>query len=262
MHPAQLLAGGASAGGGGILSITFSANASNVNLKTAIEAIYGAQASPVTVVATINAGVTIGSTSSAPAFRTGGFASGSSIRVNNYGRCAGKGGKGGDGGDLIGHTYDNGHAGSDGSDAVSLDENVDWDNTTTGEVFGGGGGGGGGGAGMKQIFVGPEHGGSGGGGGQGDDGGARGDAGAGGGNNGTAGTPSARGIGGAANPGGAKGANGGNWGISGGNGGDGGPYDGAHGGNGGSAGKAVALNGHVITWLAGNNTTQVKGPIS
>lgn len=31
---------------------------------------------------------------------------------------------------------------------------------------------------------------------------------------------------------------------------------------GGNPGKAVALNGFVVTWLAGNNSTQVKGAIS
>lgn len=250
------------------LTLTISANADNINLKTLIEAVYGPVSSAADVFVTINAAVKIGSTSSGtPALRSGGFPATSYVKVTNNGRVAGCGGDAGDGGDRVGAgTYNNGHNGQDGGDAVSLDENVDWDNTTTGQVFGGGGGGAGGGAGQKVNF-GSAAPGSGGGGGQGDDGGAKGFKGSGAGsgtaNDGTAGSESGNGSGGAASPdGGGKGGRGGSWGSSGGNGGDGGPAHGANGGNGGSGGRAVKLNGHSINWLAGNNTTQVKGAVS
>lgn len=248
MLPSMHMAG---AGSRQTLTISVTTNQTNFNLKTAIEALYGTVTTAADIVCTISAGVKIGSSSTGTAaFRTGGFPSGSSVKVINYGRCAGKGGDGGDGSD---GTPDNGGSGADGGDAVSLDENAEWDNTSDGQVFGGGGGGGGG-AGIP-----PSTPGGGGGGGRGDGGGAGG-SGPGVAQGGGDGDETAPGSGGGnGGAGGGKGGKGGGWGQNGSSGAASGP---GNGGPRGSAGKAVALNGHTINWLAGNNATQVKGAVS
>jgi hypothetical protein len=245
MWPSGTLVGSSSVGGD-VLTITFSANARNVNLKTALEAIYGTITTAVDVVATQNAGVLFDSDSATAAFRTGGLPIGSTIRLNFYGRCGGKGGDAGDGGS----SGNDGQPGQPGRDAVSLDDDVTVDLSTTGQFFGGGGGGGGG-----------SDRGGGGGGGQGDEGGAKGLKGNALAQDGTAGSPSANGVGGDGHPsGGGKGGKGGGWGSAGAKGGNG--SGGGSGGNPGAAGKAINLNGHTVTWIAGNNTTQVKGSVS
>lgn len=230
--------------------VNITADADDVNLFT----LAGSPAGVVDVLCTISAGVTIGATStSTPAFRTGGFASGSTIRVVNYGRIAGHGGDGGNGGNNSGPVEP--QTGDAGGDAVRLDDNVEWDNTTTGETFGGGGGGGGGGWDLAVFPNGP---GGGGGGGQGS-GTSSGGGGPGNADAGADGDLSGRGAGGAGSSAGAKGGGGGTWGNSG---SKGGSTSRSTGKNGGSAGRAVRLNGNTITWLAGNNATQVKGSVS
>lgn len=226
------------------------ANANNVNLKT----LAGSPAGVVDVLCTIAAGVKIGSTSTAtPAFLTGGFAAGSTIRIVNYGRIAGHGGDGGNGGNNSGPVAP--QTGSPGGNAVQLDDDVDWDNTATGEVFSGGGGGGGGGWNTGAFPNGP---GGGGGGGQGSGtstgGNGPGDAGV-----GDNGNEAGRGHGGSGSAAGARGGDGGTWGTTG---SKGSGTSHSNGNNGGAAGKAVNLNGKSITWLAGNNATQVKGAVS
>lgn len=217
--------------GGNVKSITFSADVDNVNLKTAVEALYGAIATAVTVIATINAGVKIGGTTNTYSFRTGGFPAGSTVKIINYGSIYGRGGHGGDGaqpgGSLIGEP------GESGFDAMSLDDNITIDNTTTGQIFGGGRGGKGG-----NTHDDTEYGG-GGGGGQGHDGGAGG-FGPGPATGGDSGDYLAPGGGGNGANGGNDGNNGGTWGW----------------------GKAIEKNGKTVTWIAGNNATQVKGAVS
>lgn len=259
MLPAPILGGD----GNRALSVTISADAYNVNLKTVVEGLFGTLTGPVVVVATINAGVKLKSSSTASAsFRTGGFPSGSGIRIVNYGRIAGRGGDGAFTGD-----------GAAGGPAVKLDDDVAWDNTTTGEVFGGGGGGGKGAnwskytyqVGFRRVWGGP------GGGGQGIDGGTGGVGGVEGsvdgvgdgsfttaGGNGSESVPGGGGGSSASQAG--NGGDGGAWGSSGANGGRNNYGNG--GSNGGAGGKAVDKNGKTITWLAGNNSAQVKGAVS
>lgn len=217
--------------GGNVKSITFSADDMDVNLKTEIEAIYGAIVTPVTVIATINAGVKLGGTTNSYSFRTGGFPSGSTVKIINYGSIYGQGGDGGDGsapgGDGIGES------GGQGKDAMYLDDNVTIDNTTTGQIFGGGRGGKGGNTGDDTEY------GGGGGGGQGHDGG-NGGFGPGPATGGDHGDYLAPGDGGSGGAGGNGGNDGGTWGW----------------------GKAIQKNGKTVTWIAGNNATQVKGAVS
>lgn len=234
--------------------VNITASADNVVLHT----LAGSPAGVVDVLCTISAGVTVGSTSTGTAaFRTGAFASGSTVRIVNNGRIAGKGGDGGDGATLASPDGGNGSA---GGDAVNLACNVEIDNTS-GEIFGGGGGGGGGAAGTSP---GAPNGGGGGGGGQGDEGGDKGVA-LSSGSDGTDGGPSGAGNGGNGAASGSKGGKGGSWGSKGSKGSgkasDNPPVAG-DGGAGGDPGKAVDLNGNTVTWLGGNNATQVKGSVS
>lgn len=90
----------------------------------------------------INAGVTVGSTSTAISalLIDSGWASGVTVRLINNGRIAGKGGAGGAGG--FGAA---GSPGSAGGTALKVEYPIDLDNSN-GEIDGGAGGGGGGGA--------------------------------------------------------------------------------------------------------------------
>lgn len=173
--------------------INITANANNVNLFN----LAGTPSCPIDLTVNINAGVTVGSASTATAaLTTGPFASGSNITINNNGRIAGRGG---DGGDQSGHNLTScpNANGKNGGNALDLATGGVIINNAG--VIGGGGGGGGCGAGLSganpcTTF----RAGSGGGGGAGSAGGA-------GGNNGA---PSGcqPGAAGGANVGGAGGA--------------------------------------------------------
>lgn len=227
------------------------------NLYTAA----GSPAGAVDVYLTINTGVVL----EAGLIGTG-FAAGSTITIVNNGRIAGIGGGGGNGIGIDGSNAFSGiSTGSNGGHAVETNVPTYIDNTN-GEIFGGGGGGAGGSA-NRQPVGGPytyRAGGGGGGGGQGYNlaGG-----GAGGvsipsafenGVAGSAGSWSAPGAGGAANAGATPGNSGGGWGANG--------IDGYAASAesslsyfGGLAGQAVKTNSAGLTWLGGNNVTQVKG---
>lgn len=239
----------------------------------------------------INSGVYVYSTSTAtPALDMSQFASGCRLLIINNGNILGMGGAGSTGGNVTGDgTATAGTAGLAGGDAIKMGTNDLVIDNTNGNVFGGGGGGGGGGAAgwdtADKVPFGYAADGSGGGGGQS---GLTNSAGGAGptpsfgdfkqaGAAGTAGTSSANGAGGAsqtlATPGGS---------VNGGAGGSGGAPGAAGaagstgfitgagasvtwtsgGGAAGAAGKAVALNSKAITWIAGNNGTQVKGAVS
>lgn len=250
MIPTQLLSGS----GSNVWTLTISADADNVNIKDELEALYGTMTTAVDAVVTIATGIKVGSTTTATAaLRTGtSWPSGSKLKIVNYGKIRGKGGAGG-GSDT---------GGSPGGDALDLGLNVTIDNTTVGNIFGGGGGGGGGNT--AQPLGGGDSGGGGGGGGQGDDGGSGG-TGTDMGENGQAGSESSYGNGGAGHLGvsgneGGGGGRGGEWGSV-----------GQYGGTayleptprpGGAGGKAIDKNGKTITWIAGYNSTQVKGAVS
>lgn len=247
-------------GGGGTSTINLVISASrttNYNIRTAA----GSPSSRVDVILTINSGIYAGGN---PGITTGtGWATGSTIKIINNGYITGAGGNGGRGGNV----GSNGSAGQIGKDALSLGWNVTIDNTN-GYIFGGGGGGGGG-AGIIDGLGGAA--GGGGGGGQGYPGGAGGDRGSGGGiaaGDGTDGSRTNRGSGGAGGQDGfypVTGGNGGNGGLWASNGVSGQSVTGDttyNGGFRGAGGKAIDLNGYTVTWLGGNNSTQVKGAVS
>lgn len=238
--------------------------------------IYTAAGSPtdtVEVTLTINAGADVGprgsfTTPTVPTMTTGsGWASGSTILIVNRGRILGTGGRGGNGATAIASTSVAGSPGTAGAPALELLYPVTIDNAS-GYIFGGAGGGGGGGAGNNPIFAG---GGGGGGGGQGNNGGINyggkglglnppGENGA----DGISGTLLDRGYGGTGGPSSAPGGGGGVGGFWGAAGqvGTAGSGPGGAGGAAGAAGNAITLNGHAVTWIAGNNSTQVKGAVS
>lgn len=211
------------------------------------------------VILTINSGVYVGRGIDA----SGSWVSGSTLTIINNGYVLGVGGNGGDGGIGDYTANQDGGAGGNGASAIFLGVNLTIDNTN-GYVFGGGGGGGGGAGGKAPPFG--TGGGGGGGGGQsyvdafGGLGGAVFTAGNPG-QSGQDGSFSGPGAGGLAGALGGDGGNGGDWGSAGldGNGPSG---SGGNPGLGGTGGKAVELNGYSITWLGGNNASQVKGAVS
>ncbi len=229
--------------------LTISVDTANYNIATVLE-------NPTTaknVILTINSGVTVYSNNSAtPSLDTGALPTGSTVKIVNNGTIFGAGGRGGDGG--LNVTIAG--AGYAGGTAINSGAQMTIDNTN-GYIIGGGGGGGGGGGHPWCYSSG------GGGGGAGYVGGG---AGIGpciqGAHNGIAGdttggnggvgeyTSSCAGAGG-------KGGEYGEAGVDGENSCIGGGLPGL----GGAPGKAVNLNSNSITWLGGNNGTQVKGAV-
>lgn len=235
-----------------LYALTITGAQSNVNVRTSLSSpsIAG------DVLVTITSTGVVNSTSGSPALRWGtGWPAGCTFKTVIAGAVRGSSGVGGQGG-----TGTNGLDGTAGNNAMDLDGNaVAVDLGTTGQLLGGGGGGGGGGAGSGGT------GGGGGGGGQGDLGTGSGGAAGGGthpGSAGNAGGPSGPGLGGAGGTGGitngGDGGQGGGWGDP----GTAGATVAGAGGNPGSGGKAINLNGGSVTWIAGNNATQVRGAVS
>jgi hypothetical protein len=252
------LTSGAGASGN---NLTISSDAQNVNLYV----LAGSPATAGTYTITINPGWTVSSGSTAnAAITTGTWPAGSIVKLINNGTIVGRGGDGGAGSNGE-DPYGPGNPGGAGGPAISLTYDLTIDNTN-GNIFGGGGGGGGGGTGWT-YYIGYSggafyhYGGSGGGGGRG----KQDSVGGGGGYAGTGGTFLAAGSGGATYAAGGAGGTGGDWAAAGsagasGTSGNGYPYYGP-GGAGGAAGKAINLNGRSVTWLGGNNSTQVKGAV-
>jgi large repetitive protein len=218
----------------------------------------------------IQPGVTVGSSDpSIPAITTGDLPVGSVVELVNDGTIHGRGGNG---------ACSYGGSGQNGGDAVLATVEMTIDNSN-GAIYGAGGGGGSGDD--------PAGGGGGAGGGAGCDGGGNASGGTGGhgsqrfssspggdgasydgtaGTGGHAGSPSGAGAGGSGGSAGdgqdqhgrGQGGAGGGWG----GGGGGGYYWGdneRNSGPGGTAGYAVRIQGGSLTWLGGNNVTQVKG---
>lgn len=218
--------------------------AANIGTGYNIFAQAGYPVDAVDVVLTINAGVDVfadnGTTYTVLTTGTG-WATGSTIKIVNNGYILGCGGVGAPA------TSSGGINGGPGYPAIELRWDVTIDNTN-GYIFGGGGGGGS--AALKFVY--PPGGlvnGGGGGGGAGY--GQRSEYQA------TYGTRLAGGTGYAQYPSTYVGGSGGASGAPGGD-GDGGGGAGA----GGAGGNAILLNGHGITWIAGNNASQVKGAVS
>jgi large repetitive protein len=224
-----------------VFSFLISASQNNINLATIAANPTGGTGFQ--YIFTISSGVLIGSTDHTTySLQTGSFPAGSFRKLINNGQVIGKEGSGGGGGA-------NGNAGSDGvygGTAISLDCDISIDNTGAGNIFGAGGGGGGGGGGESGISL---------------TAGGAGGAGRGSGNTGSAGSGgagTADGFGGSSGAGGP----GGNYGTAGSAGGASSTGGTNIGGNGAAAGKAITLNGFAVTWIAGNNSTQVKGAVS
>jgi hypothetical protein len=249
-----------------VVTLTISAAAADYNIYTQA----GSPSDKVAVTLTINTGISVTSTDVPPTsafaassywgLTTGtGWVDGSTIRIVNNGTIWGAGGAGGTGGDPTVNMD-----GTSGGHAILLSWPASIDNTN-GYIYGGGGGGGGG----NYYYQGLGRA-SGGGGGAG--------AGSSSGGVGAAGIYGSPGAGSAASgtSGGAGGAAGvdsfygyvGGIGGAGGNAGDSGsnggaePQDGIGGGAGGYGGRAVYLNGYTVTWLGGNNGTQVRGAVA
>lgn len=181
-----------------------------------------------------------------PGLVTGTFPAGSTLTIENRGTIKGRGGGGGSGSVTIGLS---GGGGSSGGDAIRLDMNASIDNGA-GNIWGGGGGGGGGGS-AHHSWADNDFFGAGGAGGAGAGPSAA-----------TTGSGGGSATSGGGTSTGGSGGDGGDYGASGASGGSGSYGTTGGGGSGGAAGKAVNLNSKVVTWLAGNNPTQVKGAVS
>ena len=134
--------------------ITLVESENNVSLRDKYDALYGEPDASTTIIVTIEAGVIIGSTSTALyALRTGLWPEGPTIIINNFGRVQGKGGVGGRGGRVVdSFTVADGAVGAAGGDALLIEYDVDIDNTN-GDIWAGSGGGGGGGAAVASSLV-------------------------------------------------------------------------------------------------------------
>lgn len=234
--------------------LTTAADANNVVLFT----LAGSPGQAVILIYRVNSGVWIGSTSAgSTALTISGFAAGSKIHVFNFGNIVGAGGGGG---------YPDSDGGA-GGDAIALGSDVIVDNTY-GLIAGGGGGGGGGRSVGPALPTPGGCGGGGGGGGQGSTGGV-GQPGSTSyqlpgydGSNGSRTAPGPGGSGqlnlvnlyraGSGGPGGGLGQSG--------------VWSSANsiGQNtqGGAGGYAIRRNGKVVTWLGGNNASQVLGLVA
>ena len=237
-----------------VVVLTISSTQTNYNAFTAA----GSPSGACSVYCTVNSGITVKSNSiSTPAFDTGAWGANSTFYLKNNGNIYGTSGGGGNG-PAIGSSGNNGDA---GGTALNIRLNITADNTS-GNVWGGGGGGGSGGASSTIGGGGKGGGGAGGGSGvapqSGGVGGLNGDTS----KTSTDGSSSGGGAGGSKTDLSGAGGAGGAWGVAGTAGDASDPSPIWSGGSGGAAGNAVKLNGKTITWLAGNNGTQVKGPQS
>lgn len=257
------------------VTLTISSGTNNYNIYTQASADAAYDAGKTDVTLTVNANVGSTSTSN-PAIDTGVFASGDTVKIINNSRIMGKGGVGGAGGAGSSNPTA-GSNGGNGGTAIKLQFPITLDNQD--RINGGAGGGGGGGAAYGRNYDGKFNrtasaGGGGGGGGAGRTVTA---GGSGGGGNGTGsnGATSTNLNGGAGGSGGAytnlpasayggDGGNGGNQGANGSNGSSGSATGnqsaiGRPGGTGGAAGKAIALNGHSVTYVT---TGTINGAVS
>lgn len=140
--------------------VIFDANNFNINLRSSHDSIYPpAQAGDV-VNCVVNAGVTIGSTStSLGAVDVGSWPSGVTVNLIVRGRLQGAGGRGGRGGT---YAEPNGEPGAQGGTALFTRRAIFLDISSGGQIWGGGGGAGGGGL-PSPIYNGSGAGGGGGG---------------------------------------------------------------------------------------------------
>ena len=244
------------------IRVNITSDTSNANIFT----LAGSPNYKCNVICTIGSGVKVISASAIlPSLTTGsGWIPGSTLKIVNNGNIYGAGGGGGNGGSVSYPTANAGAPGNDGGDAIDAQIDITVDNTN-GNIYGGGGGGGGGGSnhagGGNDCYPG-----SGGGGGRGNNGGGAGPKGTASGcvfnyaaYDGSVGSETSAGAGGAAVGTAGAGGNGGDWGQAG---APGETTSRASGGAGGAGGYAIRLNGNSVTWLGGNNSSQVKGGVA
>lgn len=245
-------------GGRTTINLSISANqTTSYNVFTSA----GSPTSSVDVILTVEPGVYIGG-GPAGIDATGAWVAGSTLQIINNGYITGAGGDGGNGGNADFSPDGDGTNGEAGAAGISLGLNLTIDNTN-GYVFGGGGGGGGGGGWVAPGFG--KYAAGGGGGGQGYVGGSGGFGGSGYGDPdgppGDSGSFSSAGAGGITGNFAGSGGSGGGWGQGGAD-GDNPSGSGGTRGSGGVGGRAIRLNGFSVTWLGGNNASQVKGAVS
>lgn len=215
---------------------TVAAKTANLDLHAALVAAGWSGSGDVIV--TLSA-LVYSATQASPALVISGFATPPVVIFNS--QVVGANGDKGGGGTYH-HDGGNGH---DGGDAISIGNDVIFDNTYGSILAGGGGGGGGAGSSFSHTPLPPADG-SGGDGGRGS--GAV-----------SGGTVVSKANGKTGNAGGAPGGDGGDFGQNGHDGGDTADYNG---GAKGQAGKAIKLNGNSVTWLGGFNGTQVRGAVA
>jgi hypothetical protein len=217
-------------------SIVIAVNSNRFDMFTAA----GSPTTPTVATFIINSGIYVyggftGDANGGSLYMSATFPAGSQISINNNGSIVAAGGAGGAPGVGTGV----GHAGTAGGPAISLLNDVTIDNTY-GNIFGGGDGGyGGDGAHLNAFTYGgnaaeDEFGGQGGGG---------------------IGIPAVDGATSSAPGPGSAGSCDSYQGL----------VCGAHGNPGnwwGNSGPAIILNGHTVTWLGGNNGSQVQGTVS
>lgn len=265
---------------GGDINLLLASSATDYNVFMAA----GSPTGPVYVTLTVAPGVTVGGVSGT-VIKADQLPAGSTLKIINNGTFIGRSGVGGAQTGSSGSGYPgNGNPGAPGGDAIAISCDLVIDNTN-GYIYAGAGGGGSGGwcvvpgaaggygrgyvysslvQGQCQGTIGlcdnyyrwcpgvggvpPQ---------------PSGVFGGNGGNNPTPNPPGdasyADGIYGAG-----AGGNGGDYASPGGTGGNsaGGGYGTGYGGVGGAAGYAIRLNGKTVTWLGGNNSTQVKGVVA
>lgn len=150
-------------------TIVIDSDLMNVDMRTMHDSVYSTPVSGNLIICTINAGIVIGSTSTAnPAFDVGTWPGGVSITLRVNGRIEGCGGMGGTGGLANGQQT----VGLVGGTALYTRQAISVEYGVDSEIWGGGGGGGGGGG---SAYLGIQYSGGGGGGGAGRNGGAGGD---------------------------------------------------------------------------------------
>lgn len=133
----------------GVRRIFIDSDEYNLNLRTLHDLQYPAPVGDEVIQFIIQAGITIGSTStSTKALRTGDWPAGVSLSMDIHGRLRGKGGRGGNGSTAISDL--NGGAGENGGDALEATYPITIDNAD-GKIWAGGGAGGAGGSGYSTF---------------------------------------------------------------------------------------------------------------
>jgi len=130
-----------------IRPIPIGTSTNDFNLRDVYDTQFPTPDSDTVVNVTIEAGVTIGGSTTDFAFKTGNWPLGVTLNLVNFGEIIARGGDGGNGGNVgvPATRVSNGTPGSAGGDAIVVQHDINIDNAN-GKIYGGGGGGGGGGS--------------------------------------------------------------------------------------------------------------------